>query len=192
LVQDGQAECGDHKPFRKAKNWAEYKDGFVVTLEAQNLTDLINLTHPIVHEETDEAQRKFLYKVMKDSLLHHEAKSIVKFHSKDKDTRAIWLKICKTYDESIATSMNGDAVVAWLASVKLDTCNWNRTYGKFVTFYQSQVLKFNEMCPESHINDKQAVRMLQKVVANTPSLGNVLNLYRQTKKAAGQPITITL
>jgi len=34
--------------------------------------------------------------------------------------------------------------------------------------------------------------MLQNVIANTPSLGNVLNLYRQTKKAAGQAITIAL
>jgi len=80
----------------------------------------------------------------------------------------------------------------WLASVKLDTCNWNRPPGEFVTFYTNQLDKFNKTCPESHINDKQAVCMLQNVIANVPNLGNVLNLYRQTKKAAGQPITVSL
>jgi len=135
-----------------------------------------------------------MYKVMQDSLLHHEAKSIVKFHSTDKDTRIIWQKICKTYDESIATSVNDDAIIVWLAtsSVKSDSCNWNRKYGEFFTFYQTQVDKFNKMCPESCINDEQAVCMLQNLIAYTPSLGNVLNLHRQTKKAAGQPITISL
>jgi len=88
--------------------------------------------------------------------------------------------------------MNGDAVVAWLASVKLDSCGWNRTCGELVTFHQSQVNKFNKMCPESCINDKQAARILQNVVANTPILRNILNLHRQTKKAAGQPITVFL
>jgi len=34
--------------------------------------------------------------------------------------------------------------------------------------------------------------MLQNVVANTPFFGNVLNLYRQTRKVPGQPIAITL
>jgi len=34
--------------------------------------------------------------------------------------------------------------------------------------------------------------MLQNVVTSAPGLGNVLNLYRQTKKAAEQPITISL
>jgi len=66
----------DYKPFREANNWVEYKDGFVVTLEAQNLTHLIDPMHPIVDAETDEAQRKFLYKAMKHSCLHHEAKLI--------------------------------------------------------------------------------------------------------------------
>jgi len=46
----------DYRPFCKANNWVEYKDGFMVTLEAQNLTHLINPTHPVVDEETDEAQ----------------------------------------------------------------------------------------------------------------------------------------
>jgi len=110
----------DYKPFREANNWVEYKDGFVVTLEAQNLTHLIDPTHPIVDEETDEAKQKFLCKVMKDSLLHHEAKSIVKFHSKDKDTQTIWLKICKT----IATSMNGDEQVH-LLSAMMFACGWS-------------------------------------------------------------------
>jgi len=118
----------DYKPFREANNWVDYKDGFMVTLEAQNLTHLIDPKHHIVDADTDEAQRKFLYKAMKDCFIHHEAKSIIKSHSDDKDTRTIWEKICKTYDESIATSMNGDQIMAWLTSVKLESNIWRVRY----------------------------------------------------------------
>ena len=48
------------------------------------------------------------------------------------------------------------------------------------------------MCPDSKINDMQAVCMLQNLVANVPNLANVLNLYRQTKTSAGQSDKITL
>jgi len=57
----------------------DYKDRFMVTLEAQNLTHLVGATHPLVDAELDDAQQKFMCKVMKDALLHPEAKSIVKF-----------------------------------------------------------------------------------------------------------------
>jgi len=48
------------------------------------------------------------------------------------------------------------------------------------------------MCPDSTINDMQAVRMLQNLIANVPNLVNVLILYRQTKAAAGLSDKISL
>jgi len=82
--------------------------------------------------------------------------------------------------------------MGWLASIKLDACNWNQPQGEFVTFYTDKINKFNEMCPDSHINDDQAVRMLENVVANVPNVTNVLNSYHQTRKTAGQSIYIPL
>jgi len=88
--------------------------------------------------------------------------------------------------------MNGDAILGWLTGTRLDTSNWNRSQGEYVTFYADKIDKFNEMCPDSVLNDNQAIRMLQNLVANVPSLANVLNLYRQTKTSAGQSDKITL
>jgi len=129
---------------------------------------------------------------MKDTMLNHEAKSIVKFCDKTKDTRAIWEKTCKTCDESVSTSMNGDAIMGWSASIKLKACNWTRIQGQFVTFCTHKINKFHEMCLHSHVNDDQAVCMLQNVVAGFPNLANVLNLCCQTRKAAGQSICVSL
>jgi len=179
------------KPFCEANNWVDHKDGFMITLEAQNLTHLVDTSCTAIDSDLDKEQQKHLRKVMRDALLHHEAKSIVKFHAKTKDTRVIWEETCKTYDESVSTLMNGDAIMGWLASVKLDTCNWNRPQGKFFTFYADKIDKFNEMCPDSCVNDDQAVHMLQNVATNVPNLANVLNLYSQTKKAVGQSICIS-
>jgi len=64
----------------------------MIALEAQNLAHLVNKSYTVVDPDLDKAQQKHLYKVMRDTLLHHEAKLIVKFHAKTKDTRLIWEK----------------------------------------------------------------------------------------------------
>jgi len=135
---------------------------------------------------------KYLYKVFRDNILHHEAKLIVKFHSKTKDTALIWQKICKTYDKSISTSMNGDAILGWLTSSRLGDGRWNRTQGEYVTLYADKIDKLNDMCPASKTNCMQGVRMLQNTIANVPNLASVLILYRQTKTSAVQSDKITL
>jgi len=125
-------------------------------------------------------------------MLHHEAKSIVKFHAKTKDTALIWQKMCKTYDKSMSTSLNSDAVSGWLTSSRLDDGKWVRSQGEHVTFCTDKIDKFNEMCPDSEINDMQSVRVLQNSIANVPNLANVLILHRQTKTSAGQSDKMTL
>ena len=108
------------------------------------------------------------------------------------DTCVICQKTCKTRDESISTSVNGDAILGWLTGARLNTGNWNRPQGEHVIFHTDKVDKFLEMCPDSRINDDQAVHMLQNSAANVPNLANVLNLHRQTKSSASQSIEITL
>jgi len=92
----------------------------------------------------------------------------------------------------MSTSLNGDAILGWLTSSGLDDGRWNQTQGEHITFYADKIDKFNEMCPDSEINDMQGVRMLQNSIANVPNLANVLLLYRQTKTSAGQSDKITL
>ena len=181
----------DFKPYREANNWVDYKEVFMITLEAQNLTHLVDPSYVVVDEDLHKAQQKFLYKVLRDNMLHHEAKSIVKFHAKIKDTALIWQKICKTYDEPMSPSLNGNAILGWLTSSRLDNGKWQRTQGEYITFYADKIDKFNEMCPDSEINDMQGVRMLQNSIANVPNLANVLILYCQTKTSAGLPDKIT-
>jgi len=92
----------------------------------------------------------------------------------------------------MSTSLNGDAILGWLTSSRLDDGKWNQTQGEYITFYADKIDKFNEMCPDSEINDMQGVPMLQNSMANVPNLANVLILYRQTKTSAGLPDKITL
>jgi len=132
----------------------------MITLKAQNLTHLVDPSYVVVDEDLHQAQQKFLYKVLRDKMLHHEAKSIVKSHLKTKDTALIWQKMCETYDKSMSTSLNGDAILGWLTGTRLDDGKWNRSQGEYITFYEDKINKFNEMCTDSEINDMQGVRML--------------------------------
>jgi len=187
-----KASARDFKPFREANGWVDYKEVFMITLESQNLTHLVDPTYVVVDEDVHKAQQRFLYKVLRDHVLHHEAKAIVKANAKTKDTALIWKQICETYDKSMSTSLNGDAVLGWLTGSRLDDGKWARTQGECITFYGDRINKFNEMCPDSEINDMQGVCMLQNSIANVPNLANVLIAWRQTKAAAGLSDKITL
>jgi len=68
----------------------------------------------------------------------------------------------------MSTSLNGDFILSWLTSTRLDDGKWNQPQGEFLTFYEDKVNKFNEMCPDSEINDMQGVSMLQNSIANCP------------------------
>jgi len=182
----------DFKPFREANGWVDCKDAFMITLEAQNLTHLVDPSHVVTDVDLHNAQQSFSHKALRDNMIHHEAKSIVKSHSKTKDTALIWKLTCETHDKSVSTSLNGDAILGWLTSARFDDGKWNRTQGECITFCENKVKKFNEMCPDSEINDMQGVCMLQNLIANVPNLANVLIVYRQTKASAGPPDKITL
>jgi len=175
----------DFKPFREANDWIDYKDVFVIALEAQSLTHLVDPTCVVIDADLHKAQQNFLHKMLRDDMLHHEAKSVVKSHSKTKDVALIWQLISETCDKSMSTSLNGDALLSWLKSSRLDDGKWSQTQGEHLTVCEDKINKFNEMCPDSKINDMQGVRMLQNSTANAPNLANGLILHRQTKTSSG-------
>ena len=133
----------DFKPYREANNWTDCKEVFTITLEAQNLTHLIDPNYVVTDVGLHKAQQSYLYKVFRDTVMHHEAKAIVKSHSKTKDTALIWKLLCKTYDKSMSTSLNGDAILGWLTGARLDDAKWNQSQGEHITFCEDRVNKFN-------------------------------------------------
>jgi len=144
-------DAHDFKPFGEMNLWIECEDSFLVTPEAQNLTHLVE-KNPIVHDDDlDSAQQKFLFKVMKDDFMHHEAKSIVKKCTVDKDTRRIWEELCGFCDSSIAAAMCADALMTHLADVKPHKADWNPGQGEFVAHCKIQRNKFDEIAPDSQI-----------------------------------------
>jgi len=95
----------DFKPFREANGWVDNKDVFMIALEAQNLTHLVDSSYVVTDVDSHRAQQSFLYKVLRDIMTHHEAKSIVKPHSKTKDTALVWQLMCETYNKSMSTDL---------------------------------------------------------------------------------------
>jgi len=79
----------DFKPFREANGWVDHKDAFVIALKAQNLAHLVDTSCVVTDVDLHKAQQNFLHKALLDNMMHCEAKSIVKSHSKTKDTALI-------------------------------------------------------------------------------------------------------
>jgi len=181
----------DFKPFREMNEWVECKESFMITLEAQNLTHLVEKNQVIHDADLDEALRKFMCKAMKDDFLHPKAKTLVKKHANGKDTRLIREEACQFYDGSITTSIDVDVILVHLADVRFRKANWNRRQGESVNRCKTQKNKFNKIAPDSKIANPQAARMLQNVVSGTPSLAPALNQCRQARKAAGNTTGIS-
>jgi len=104
---------------------------------------LIDPNHVVTDVDLCKAQQSCLYKVFRDNMTHHEAKSIVKSHSKTKDAALTWKLPCETYDKSMSTSLNGDAILMWLTNARLEDGKWNQTQGEHITFCEDKVKKFN-------------------------------------------------
>jgi len=137
----------DFKPFGEMNLWIE--ESFLVPPEAQNLTHLVEM-NPIIHDDDlDSAQQKFLFKAMKDNFLHHEAKSIVKKRTADKDTRRIWQELCDFYDSLITAAMCADVLMTHLADIEPHKANWNHGQSEFINHYKIQKNKFKEIAPDS-------------------------------------------
>jgi len=54
----------DFKSYREANNWVDYKDVFVITLEAQNLTHLVNPNCVVTDVDLHKAQQSSFHKVL--------------------------------------------------------------------------------------------------------------------------------
>ena len=182
----------DFKTFRDSATWIEWKDGFLITLQSQNLTHLIDPNYVIIDQELDKAQSGFLYKVMMDQMIHHSAKQIVKRHKDSKDTRTIWKEACDFYDNSITSSLQADAIMSWLSETRLDKITWTKGQGEFINQWLTQARKFNELAPDSVMQDPQLVRMLQNALQGTPNLSQVLYQYKHAREAAGRSTAISL
>jgi uncharacterized protein YeaO (DUF488 family) len=109
----------DYKSFRDPGQWLEYKDSFMVTLESHGLAHLVDDRYVVGNVAVHKREQEFLYKVLKDNFTHHESKTIIKAHRKDKDILQIWKKICTTCEKSISTSMMADRLLGYLTGVNL-------------------------------------------------------------------------
>jgi len=45
----------DFKPYREANGWVDYKEVFMITLEAQNLTHLVDPSYVVTDEDLHKA-----------------------------------------------------------------------------------------------------------------------------------------
>ena len=116
----------DFKAFREITQWYETKENMEITFDSQNMNHLINEHYVPTDIALHRAQQKFYYKILKDTMLHHEARSIVKKHRIDKNIALIWKELCAFYDDSVTVSLASDQLLCYLTSADLAKSNWRK------------------------------------------------------------------
>ena len=182
-----------YKEFRDESQWQKGKEKFETTIQSQNLYHLIDEDFNPTNKDLDKLQMNWLYKVMQDVFVAGSAKAIVTAHIEDKDTRAIWKEICETLKTNMTSELKSQTILTYLSSTRLNDGKWRGTEEAYVLHYQQQVRLYNEMMGVNGLSDIQSVNMLQVAVSGTDNLKTVLQMQRNSRKAANNnnPITFS-
>ena len=133
----------DYRNFKDENSWLQAKESFEATIEAHGLDHLIDTNFIVTDERTDLIQRKWLYKVLQDTMDAPMAKQIVTSHKELKNTREIWKEICEHYDESMSSLIKAQAISSYLASTKLHQINWRGMKVGFISHWMEQSRRYN-------------------------------------------------
>jgi len=178
---------------KDASNTQRWIEDFEDTAKAQDLEMMIGPEDYVPdNEELDQAQQKFFYKVLVDSVKPQAMKAIVYKHRATKNTRLIWKEITEHIKTSMTNELEAQKHSTWLSSTRLHTSGWRGTQESYLTAFGERARLHNEIAPpDSQLSDGVLVSMLNIAVAGTPNLANVLTLYRTAQSAAGHPMSIT-
>ena len=173
------------KQFREEVHWSKFKDSFETTLESQGLQELIDSTHVPADAAADLLKKKWLFKIMQDTMLAPHAKAIVQKHLAQKDTRAIWKEVTDHYSGSMVSQIRSQTISSYITSVRLHSSNWRGSQSNFVLHFAEQCRLYNEITePADNYSDGMKIQFLNAAVAGTPNLSGVLFNRRTAIKAA--------
>ena len=174
----------DFAHFKDDATWHRYKERITTTLDSQGLLHLIDDAYKPHDTELDNAQQKWLYKVLQDCLLASSAKNIVTSHLNDKDTRKVWKELCVHYDSSMTTAIRCQTTSTYLTSSRAHTANWRGTQQNYILHWAEQARMYNEMSPEKY-SDNQLIGFLEANVSGTSNLAQVRTIHMTASRAGG-------
>ena len=94
--------------------------------------------------ELDKVQRQWLCKIMQDTFEEPVAKSIVKAHLDDMDTRAMWKEITQCHEYSTTSTISSQKLSSYIASVRLEDGRWRGTQCNFIVHFKEQLRQHND------------------------------------------------
>ena len=172
----------DYKEFRDEAYWFKYKETFQTTLEAHGLSHLIDAGFTVTNTALDDKQKNWLYKVLQDTMVCANARSIVTDHIGDKDTREIWRKLNEYYNGSMAAITRCTKLSTYVTSA--DITLWKGSQQSFIANFKEQIRQYNELS-DSPYTDVQQMQFLEQAVVKAENLAPVRRMQIVARKAAG-------
>ena len=180
----------DFKDFKDEYSWDKAKEQIMITLDAQNLSHLIDPNHVPTNARLDKAQSTWLFKVFTDIMIAPRAKSIVKKHKVDKDCRQLWEDLEEAFDNSMSNVYYTQKLSTYLTSARLKDISWNGKTENFIHHWQEIARKHDDAATEP-FSSGMKVQFLNACVAGFEPLASVLNIRDTASRAAGITTPIT-
>jgi hypothetical protein len=182
----------DYKEFKDESFWHKWKEHFLTTVDAHNLTGTIDSSRRVAPEEKelDFQQRKWLYKILQDILKTSKGKQLIAMHMNDKNTREIWRKLVEHYDKSMTSELRAQTLSSYITSTRFHNLAWRGSQSNFIFHFWEQLRLYNEISKVPY-TDEQQVQFLRNCLAGTKGLCDVYQTSRQSRLIMGvtDPLT---
>ena len=178
----------DIPKFSDEAYWFRYNEHMKVSLDAGGLLHVIDSKYvpPAGDELLFEAQKRWFYKALMDTVTNGRALRILREHQDDKDTQAIWQEFEDDFGGSVTCQVRKQELGAYLmCDCKFITLGWKGKVVEYLAHFNEKVREYQSLSDaDGQFSDLQLVNMLNNAVTGVHDLQGVLNNYRVAAKAA--------
>ena len=107
--------------------------------QAQDVSDVLNLTFKPATGDLFEAKQKYMNDVVERVLQMDKGKAIVRSHEADANAQKIFDELCKDALRSTCSSIDISRLLSYISSVRIGDGHWNGTAHSFILHWQEQV-----------------------------------------------------
>lgn len=186
----------EYKELRDDTNYLSWHESFMSTIQAQNLSHVIDPNYATTNSELDSSQQKWLFSVLESIIKTPTGKSILRDYQTSKNVRDFWKEFTAAMATNMSCELRVSSISSYVTSTRLADGTWKGKQEAYIGHMKEQFRQIAEMDPENKFTDQQQIRLMSQAVQGVPNLEQVLNTLKITNKTnidptTGQPKKIT-
>jgi hypothetical protein len=160
--------------FTNDKAWENWHHGFVITVNVQMMSNILNPDYKPQDGSIDETafklEQTYMYGMLNTVVQTSKGKEILRMHYKDRDAQKVYAELCLHYETSTAAGViDSTDTYQYLITAKVN--DWSGDTEKFIMHWFEQVRLYESTAEEeAHLTDGQKMMLLINAVKDNREL----------------------